>query len=141
MLKITAFWLLMLVIPGIALAGEKIYIIVNKNVPEKKIEKESAIDIFTLNRQHWSDGTKIVPVDYKGNNELKTKYYEYLGISYQNMQKIWLKKQFSGKATPPATYKSEEEIIDEVGSTPGAVGYVSTSKLNKDVRIVAVIEL
>lgn len=118
----------------------QIYIIANKSVKDTNITKSKVIDIYTLNRLYWEDGSKIVLYDYKGDNSLKIKFFNFLNLSSANLQKIWLRKQFSGKAMPPRTYKTEKEIIEEVSSIPGAIAYVSTKNLPDNIIILAKIE-
>ena len=119
---------------------DKISIIVNKDVPDKELDKGQILDIYTLNTNYWSDGSRIALIDYNGMNTTKQKYYDYLGISYSKIQKIWLRKQFSGKAQPPITYRTEKEVVDIVAETSGAIGYVSSKKVSSKVRVIATIE-
>lgn len=140
-LKILTIFILCASIFYISQAAQtKICIIVNKSVDIELLDKGQILDIYTLNTRHWEDGSKITLIDYNGYNRTKKRYYKYLGISYSKIQKIWLRKQFSGKAKPPITYKTEKEVVDIVASTTGAIGYVSASKVSNDVKIIATID-
>lgn len=123
-----------------AMAQSQIAIIANKSVKEGSISKSTLIDIFTLNKSFWSNGSKITVVDLRGESQMKEGFYDFLGFSYSEIQKIWLKRQFSGKSMPPIACKSEREIVEKVASTPGAIGYVSLKNASKEVRILAKIQ-
>ncbi|MGB0179911.1 MAG: hypothetical protein ACPF8U_07625 [Flavobacteriales bacterium] len=51
------------------------------------------------------------------------------------LQKYWLGKVFEGRANPPVFVRSEAELIEEVASTPGAVGIVYNAIPSSDLRI------
>lgn len=119
---------------------DKLAVIANKNIGDFKLTQDQITDIYTLNKQHWNDGTKITVFDYKGNTKSKYKFYNYIGVPHSSIQRIWLRKQFSGKAMPPKTFRTSKEIIDEVKSTPGAIGYVPLSDVTKDVKILTKVE-
>jgi ABC-type phosphate transport system substrate-binding protein len=117
----------------------QISVIVHKSVATDPINSSRLADIYTLNSQQWKDGSRIQVVDYKGTKALKLEFYKSMNLTPSDMQKIWLRKQFSGKAVPPATFSSEEEVVQKVVSTPGAIGYVSANIVHDSVRVIATI--
>lgn len=121
-------------------AQSQIAIIANKSVKEGSISKSTLIDIFTLNKSFWSNGSKITVVDLRGESSMKERFYDFLGFSYSEIQKLWLKRQFSGKSMPPIACRTEKEIVEKVASTPGAIGYVSLKNATKEVTILAKIQ-
>lgn len=117
--------------------GETIRVIVHESVSINEIDANGLLDIYLLNSQNWGDGSKIYVTDFKGSNELKNRFYELLKMKPAEIQKIWLKKQFSGKAIPPTTVNSEEELIKRVVATKGAIGYVTSTTLPEGVKVIA----
>jgi hypothetical protein len=121
-------------------AHAQVVLIAHKSTPAATLDNSSILDIFTLNTKSWSDGGKITLLEIKGDSPAKTKFYAALGTSFVEMQRLWLKKQFSGKGLPPTGIGSEQELIEKVASTPGAVGYVSADNAkNPNVKILATI--
>ncbi|MCH6560005.1 hypothetical protein IH799_06575 [candidate division KSB1 bacterium] len=51
------------------------------------------------------------------------------------MKSIWLKKMLSGEGDPPLSMRSEDELLEKVASTPGAIGYVNQVKVSEEVKI------
>ncbi len=119
----------------------QIAIIVNKSVPDKVIDKNILSDIYTLNKQYWGDGSKVVVIDKKGEDRIKALFYERLKLSSAQLQKIWIRKQFSGKGHAPMTYKTESEILKIIEDTPGAIGYISLDSVSSRVRVIATISI
>ncbi len=118
-------------------AQAQVAVIAHKSTPIGAIDNDKLLDIFTLNTKNWSDGAKIMLLEIKGDSPSKSRFYAALGTSFQDMQRLWLKKQFAGKGLPPTALSSEDEIIQKVASTPGAIAYVSADKAPKDVKILA----
>lgn len=113
-------------------------IIVNDAVNARSLSAKDILDIYTLNRVHWDDGTRISVFDLKG-GKTKESFLAALGMTEEEFKRIWLRKQFTGKARPPRALATEEEVIDLVSRTPGAIGYVSErpAKNLPNVRIIA----
>lgn len=55
--------------------------------------------------------------------------------SPSQMKAFWSKLVFTGKGTPPKEFKTDEEVLAYVSSTPGAIGYVDDSKVTDSVRV------
>jgi hypothetical protein len=113
----------------------QIAVIANKSVSDKDVNISKLLDIYTLNVQFWDDGNKIKVFDLKKDNVIQIKFYSSLGISVANIMVIWTKKQFSGKAMPPELLDYEEEMLKKVATTPNAIGYIQSSKVTNDVKV------
>ncbi|HOJ04870.1 MAG TPA: hypothetical protein PK916_12805 [Bacteroidota bacterium] len=113
-------------------------VITHASVPVKSISVRELLDVYTLNQSRWDDGTRITVVDVKSGKG-RDAFFEYIGMSPEEMQRIWLRKQFTGKARPPRSVGSEEDVVDLVAATEGAIGYVNERALKsgKSVRIIA----
>jgi len=119
-------------------AGAQTVVIVNASVPPASFSVKELLDVYTLNKTHWEDGSRVTVFDLK-RGKTKEAFYEYIGMSEDDLQRIWLRKQFTGKARPPHSLSDENELVERVGRTPGAIGYVSerVTRGKKNVRIVA----
>jgi len=120
-------------------AEAQIVVIANKSVSEKELSQEEILDIYTLNRSRWDSGQRIRVFDFKSPRKLRKSFYKYLDLSKDELQIIWLRKQFTGKGMPPEVLGSEQDIVAKIARTPGAIGYVSRNLVRKtgDVRILA----
>ena len=52
------------------------------------------------------------------------------------MKSIWLKKLLSGEGEPPEAMDSEEDVLEKVAATAGAIGFVSKVQARKDVKVI-----
>lgn len=113
-------------------------VIVNTAVPASSLSVDELMDVFTLNKTHWDDGSRVTVFDLK-NGRAKNAFYEHIGMTEDDLQRIWLRKQFTGKARPPRSLSSEGEIVELVGRTAGGIGYVSEKATvgKRNIRIIA----
>lgn len=124
----------------VAGASAQVAVIANKSVPEDTIRKTQLLDFYTGDIKKWDDKTPVVVFDLKPNSEAKKTFYEFLGKNPARMKSIWLKKLLSGEGDPPQSLNTEEEILKKVAATPGGLGFVSSSKVSKDVKTLCIIE-
>lgn len=112
----------------------QVSVIVNKSVSDK-VDKGKLKNIYTLKTQKWTDGTKIIVFDSKESGTSE-KVYKEIGKSGSQLNKEWLRAQLTGEGKAPKKLKSDKEILEKVASTPGAIGYVSSSSVTDDVKVV-----
>lgn len=130
---------LVLVLPATGTAGQ-VAVIVHKSVPVEEIGKSELLDLYTGDKSFWSDGSPVIVFDLKRKNEIRRAYYRFLGIRSSRVKSIWLKRMLSGDAEPPESFASQEEMLERVATTPGAVGFVDLAKVSDEVRVIAVTE-
>lgn len=135
--------IILFVILAILFATEKISaqvaVIANKSVSASSVDASSLSNIYSLDSKNLG-GVTVVVLDLGEDNDAKKKFYAFLGKSFADMKKVWLKAKLTGNGNPPITVASEEEMIKKVASTPGAIGYVSASKVTGDVKVLKKID-
>jgi len=131
---------LLLITAGATDAHSQVAVIAHKAVQADTLTQAQLLDYFTGDIKSWSDKTPVVVLDLKGQGEIKDSFYKLLGLTSSRMKSIWLKKLLLGEGEAPEALKSEEEVVKKVASTPGAIGYVSRSKVNGDVKILRIVE-
>ena len=83
---------------------------------------------FTLQKKLLPDNASIslfrLPMGDTTTLEFSNRVFGF--YPYQ-LQRIWDRQVYSGKAKPPAVANDENELIQQIASTPHALGYISTS--------------
>ena len=113
----------------------QVSVIVNKSVSESSVNSSKLSSIYSLSQTKWSDGSKIVVFDQSSDNDQKASFYKFIAKEPQALKKEWLKKQFSGEAKAPESLSSDDDVLKKVASTPGAIGYVKSSSVNSNVKV------
>jgi len=130
--------LMVLLVCAVGVMHAQVAVVVNKSVGVSSLSASELQDIYTLSTKDWKSGGKIVPFDIKV-DAVKDKFYGYLGKSSPDLKKIWMRVQLSGEGKAPEPLGSDDEVVERVASTPGAIGFVSADKVKGNVKVVATI--
>ncbi len=130
-------YLLLLFILGFGSINAQIVVIANKDVKESNLDLNKIKSIYKLEVTRWNSGESLTLFDYQTENKSKKEFYTKTGFEQVQLNKVWLRAKLSGEGKPPVLAASEEEMIKQISSTPGAVGYVSADKVNNDVKIIS----
>lgn len=139
MKKIMVFLLLLcslgcfLCIPAFA----EVLIIANNSVSQESLNRVDVKKIFLGKMVKWPDNSSIYFVTCKTDAHqefLKT----YIKRSTSQFRNYWRKMVFTGKGRKPKAFKTDEELIQFVSKTKGAIGYVRTDAALKNVKTITV---
>lgn len=137
MRKILTFFICISCFP--LMAG--VAIIVHPSNPTSSLDAETASKIFMGKSSKFPDGSKAVPLDLPESSQVRADFSEkVLGKSVSKLKSYWSKMVFTGKATPPKETSDENEMIRLIKDNPNMVGYVDSSKVTSDVKVVLTIE-
>lgn len=128
--------------PGPAVsAAADFRMIVHPQVKGSQIPRAVLKSIFLKQALKWGDGRPVVPVDQSVQSAVRRLFSsDVLGQGIVEVQVYWQRKISAGLVPPPVK-TSDEEVMAFVASTPGAIGYVSTSTpLPDSVREVTVVD-
>ncbi len=117
----------------------QVAVIAHKSVPVDTINKSELLDFYTADIKKWINGDRVIVNDLKPKGEVKKIFYKFLGKTPSRMKSIWLKSMLSGEGDPPEAMKSEEEMLQKIAATPGAIGFLSHTKVNNNVKTLIVI--
>jgi TonB family protein len=122
-----------------AFAGN-VRIIANPSVRAEAISASEIKSVFLEERNSLRDGTHVEPVLSKGGPAHAAFLKDYLGKNDDALQNYFRALVFTGKGSMPKTLHSDEEVVDYVARTRGAIGYVSSSAALDGVKTLAVYE-
>jgi ABC-type phosphate transport system substrate-binding protein len=136
----TTILLLVVILGAAPAAHSQVAVIVNKSVPVSSLTQPELLDIWLCNTRTWGNGQSIELFCLKDEGPEEKKFFEFLRRTPLEMRKAWLRAQLSGQARPPAMVSSQEELLKKVQSTPGAIGFVSSERVQGSVKVVLIIE-
>lgn len=115
-------------------------VVVNASRPTT-ITRQQLADIFMMRATRWTDGTPVTPYDLSVADPTRQGFSKtVLGQSAESVVYHW-RQQLATRYLKPPLVKSPEEMLSVVGSTAGAIGYVSDgTELPEGVRAVTVVE-
>lgn len=102
-------------------------VIVHHEVKGGKISRAALSSIFLKQAPKWGDGSVIAPVDQSVRSEVRRTFSgDVLLQGIAEVQIYWQRRMSSG-VTPPPVKITDDDVVAFVGSTPGAIGYVSAT--------------
>jgi ABC-type phosphate transport system substrate-binding protein len=124
-----------------AAAAVAFRVIVHPDVKGGQIPRSMLGAIFLKQALKWGDGRPAVPVDQSVQSAVRRQFsYDVLRQGIVEVQVYWQRRITAGLVPPPVK-TSDEDVVAFVASTPGAIGYVSSSTtLPATVREVAVVD-
>jgi len=122
----------LLLVAGLAIvatpspASTPFRVIVHHEVKGAKISRSALSSIFLKQSPKWG-GRSIAPVDQSVRSDVRRSFSgDVLLQGIAEVQIYWQRRMSSG-VTPPPVKISDEDVVAFVGSTPGAIGYVSAA--------------
>jgi ABC-type phosphate transport system substrate-binding protein len=112
-------------------------VVVNKGNNIEALSKREVIDIYMGRYLTFPDGESAQPLDLPAQSQLKNDFY--LKLVNQDERKInayWARLLFSGRAKPPETVKSVDEVLQKLQTSEFSIAYIPASELTDNVKVV-----
>ena len=122
-----------------AIADEHYAIVINSDVGEKILSVNSLRSIFSMHKKTWADGTKIRVFVFPDDNALhQSVAKEKLNVFPYQLRANWDRLVFSGTGQAPIQVSSNEEMLERIANTPGAIGYLWKANINENVHVLEI---
>lgn len=119
------------------LAYAEVSVIVNAANADS-IDKKLVKRIYLGKVKNFPSGSKIKVISL-GDSDAATEQFRQSALKKSNSQykSYWSKIAFTGKGTPPSEVNSADEMIIEIKKNPNAIGFVDSSNVTSDVKVIA----
>jgi hypothetical protein len=115
-------------------------LVVNQGVQISEIRDADLRAIFTGEKTRFADGSHAVPVTLKGGAVHEVFLRNHLGESPDEFRAQWRKAVFTGQGAMPRAFASESALLEYVAVTTGAVGYVSRTSRQDNVKCITLLK-
>jgi len=109
-------------------------VIAHPGVKEKALDADAVQRLFLGKKTTWEGGGGVILAVLAEGPLHETFLKAYVGKTASQFTSHWRKLVFTGKASEPRSFATEEELVAFVAATPGAVGYVGGSVEKKGVQ-------
>jgi ABC-type phosphate transport system substrate-binding protein len=111
-------------------------VIVNSSNPVSSLSKKEASDYFLKKKAKWPNGNPVIPVDLSSGSSVREAFSQHVhGKSTSAVRNFWQQAAFSGAGTAPSEKASDNDVIEFIKKTPGAIGYVSAGANTSNVKV------
>ena len=101
------------------------------------IDSKTVKRIFLGKEKKFPSGSPVTPVNQVADSAVRGTFDDQvLGRSSAQVSAYWSKLVFSGKGNPPKEVGSDQEMIDLISKNPSFIGYVDSSNVTGDVKVV-----
>lgn len=115
-------------------AHAELAIIVNAQNPATKMY------LSQVSQFYLGGSNLFLPVELTENSPLRAEFYKkVLEKEPAQVQAIWSKLLFTGKAKAPKEFKTSAEVRKYVSENTNAIGYVDKSAVDDSVKVVALV--
>ena len=114
-------------------------IIGNRSVSVNSLSLATARSVFGMRQVKWPDDARIqvfVLADTHPTHVALCK--ERLNLFPYQLRQSWDRLVYAGMAQAPIEVATEEELLNKVATTPGAIGYVRKVKPNDAIKIISI---
>jgi len=140
-LQRSLFWL---VLVCVSLQSQDAYandltVIANASVSLNTLKLKDLRSTFTMKKRLWPDGRPI-SVFVLPNKHKTHKIFcrELLKVFPRQLESVWHRLVYSGTGERPILVDSVKEMMEQVASTPGAIGYIQSEIVNEDIKILSI---
>ena len=117
-------------------ASAGVVVIGNKGLSVDSIAAAQVVDIFLGKMTKLPDGTPLTVIEHKDGDTVKEEFYDkVVGKTPSQLKAYWAKLVFTGEGVPPKEYGGDQAVMRHVSGTPGAIGYVSDTSVDKSVKV------
>jgi len=121
-------------------AQEPIAVVVNKANPVDQLTRSELIDLFMGKYVAFPDDSKAMPVELKGENDLKVNFYQNLvGMPLSRVNAYWSRLRFTGRKRVAIFQANEADLVDYIIANEQAIGYVPQSLITEDLKVVYIL--
>ena len=118
----------------------QVAVIANADVVADSISKTQLLDYYSGDIREWENNLSLVVFDLKPKQGVRDTFYKFIGKSSSRMKSIWLKKMLLGEGDPPKALESEKDMLKTIAKTPGSIGFINSSLVDKTVKVLIMIE-
>jgi ABC-type phosphate transport system substrate-binding protein len=123
-----------LLVASAAQAGDFVVIVNKANTAA--VDKAMVAKIYTGEMKSWSDGTLVAAYDLPEDNAQRANFStEVVGKPVTSLKAFWAQLIFSGKALPPKSAPSDDDMKKMVAANKGAVGYIKPGSVDDSVKV------
>ena len=92
------------------------------------LTQSQLVSVFKPKNNRWDNNKAVIIVLPGTNSPINEKVAQQIySNSFVAVQKYWLSLVFQGRFNAPYFFNTDEETLNFIRKTPGAIGFVSTS--------------
>ncbi|WP_204758334.1 hypothetical protein [Halomonas urmiana] len=141
MARLTALVLtsLMLLASTVTSAQERsLAVVAHPGVMTHQLTRDTTRAIFAMRQRTWPDGQAVRVFVLDNNHPVHARFAkEQLAVYPHQLQLAWDRMVFSGTGQAPNRVRNQQEMLERIATTPGALGYLEREYLDDRVQVIS----
>lgn len=97
--------------------------------------------LFLGERQSFPSGLHATPINHAAGSPDRKKFFSLvLSMGESNHNRHWKRKRSTSISNSPIEVNSYDELLEEIFSTSGAIGYIDASNVDGRVKVLLIIK-
>lgn len=114
-------------------------VIAHPSVASARLSLVQAKALFSMRQTRWPDGTRVWVFVLPDAHPTHSAFSKgVLNLYPYQLRQTWDRQVYSGTGQAPIEVATEEEMLNRVANTPGAIGYVRKVNPHDPVRVISV---
>ena len=115
----------------------QLVVVVNARSGVAAMSRNEVVNVFFGRTRQFFNGLEAQPVDMVDSHPDRARFYSGLvGKDLSEVNAYWSRQVFSGRQQPPLKVATPEDVLKQVVSQPGGIGFIELSKADARVRVV-----
>ncbi|MEQ6916338.1 hypothetical protein [Halomonas aquatica] len=146
MARLTALTLAtVMLLTGLSLAGTTataqdvpVLLVAHPDVATRHLTRDTTRAIFAMRQRTWPDGQAVRVFVLDNDHPVHARFAkEQLSVYPHQLQLAWDRMVFSGTGQAPNRVRNQEEMLERIANTPGALGYLEREYLDDRVQVIS----
>lgn len=117
--------------------ANNLVVVVDIDNPISALTKKEVIDIYMGRYKTFPDSRLVQAIDYPPGSSIKQLFYQLLvDRSERKINAYWSRLLFSGRAIPPKSTDSPEEVVSVLINNPNGLAYMPEHAVTSEMKIV-----
>lgn len=113
------------------------HIISNANLDLTHLPLNKVRSIFSMRLHKWPDGTPIRVYVLPDDNANHRQFVQsVLHMFPHQLRRNWDRYIYTGTGQAPIEVRNEQEMINKISTTPGAIGYIQQELVSNDIHTI-----
>lgn len=118
-----------------------VLVVTGANSPSITLSREQVRDVFLGKVVALPNGSSATLFDQPESSPLRDEFYMKLtNKSAAQAKAYWAQLHFTGRGVPPRAGTGSDDVKRMLNATPGAIGYIEKSSLDRSVKVVLVVQ-
>jgi ABC-type phosphate transport system substrate-binding protein len=116
---------------------ETVFVVAHPGVPVGALARDTTRALFAMRQRNWPNGDVAQVYVLGDSHPVHVRFAkEELGVFPHQLRLAWDRAVFSGTGQAPRRVGSQAEMLEQVGATPGAIGYLTTEYLDERIQVI-----